>query len=81
LRIKDRIIEILREDKRPPMYIEQLMEALEIPPSQRKMLQSVLDEMVKDGQIIQTKKKKYALPEKLGYIIGRIQGNPRGFGF
>ncbi|SFQ01069.1 RNAse R [Caldicoprobacter faecalis] len=81
LRIKDKIIEILGENNRPPMYIEQLMEILGISPGEKKMLQSILDEMVKDGQIIQTKKKKYALPERLGYIIGRIQGNPRGFGF
>nr|PZN09911.1 MAG: ribonuclease R [Caldicoprobacter oshimai] len=81
MRIKDKIIEILGENNRPPMYIEQLMEILGISPGEKKMLQSILDEMVKDGQIIQTKKKKYALPERLGYIIGRIQGNPRGFGF
>lgn len=81
MRIKDKIIEILGENNRPPMYIEQLMEVLGISPGEKRVLQSILDEMVKDGQIIQTKKKKYALPEKLGYIIGRIQGNPRGFGF
>jgi ribonuclease R len=81
LKIKDKIIEILGENNRPPMYIEQLMEVLGISPGEKRVLQSILDEMVKDGQIIQTKKKKYALPEKLGYIIGRIQGNPRGFGF
>ena len=81
LSIKDKIIEVLREDKQPPMYIEQLMEVLGISPAERKVFQSILDELVKDGQIIQTKKKKYALPEKLGYIIGKIQGNPRGFGF
>ncbi|MCM8901573.1 ribonuclease R [Caldicoprobacter algeriensis] len=81
MKIKDKIIEILGENNRPPMYIEQLMEVLGISPGEKRVLQSILDEMVKDGQIIQTKKKKYALPEKLGYIIGRIQGNPRGFGF
>ncbi|MBM7582686.1 ribonuclease R [Caldicoprobacter guelmensis] len=81
MKIKEKILEILDEDKRPPMYIEQLMEVLGISPGEKRMLQSILNEMVKDGQIIQTKKKKYALPEKLGYIIGRIQGNPRGYGF
>ena len=57
------------------MYIEQLMNVLGI--SWRKVVfQSILDEMVKDGQVVQTKK-KYALPESLD-IIGRIQGNARG---
>jgi ribonuclease R len=63
------------------MYIEQLMDLMDISPGEKVIFQSILDEMVKDGQVIQTKKKKYALPESLGYIIGRIQGNARGFGF
>jgi len=81
LNIKERILDVLGNSNQPPMYIEQLMDLMDISPGEKVIFQSILDEMVKDGQVIQTKKKKYALPESLGYIIGRIQGNARGFGF
>ena len=47
------------------MYIEQLMNVLGISPGEKVVFQSILDEMVKDGQVVQTKKKKYTLPESL----------------
>ncbi|NLO83307.1 MAG: ribonuclease R [Clostridiales bacterium] len=81
MNIKERILDVLGNSNQPPMYIEQLMDLMDISPGEKVIFQSILDEMVKDGQVIQTKKKKYALPESLGYIIGRIQGNARGFGF
>ena len=37
--------------------------------------------MAQKGRLVQTKKKKYALPEELGYLTGRLQGNAKGFGF
>ena len=81
MNIKEKILDTLGRGNQPPMYIEQLMNVFGISPGEKVVFQSILDEMVKDGQVVQTKKKKYALPESLGYIIGRIQGNARGFGF
>ena len=78
MNIKEKILDTLGRGNQPPMYIEQLMNVLGISPGEKVVFQSILDEMVKDGQVVQTKKKKYALPESLGYIIGRIQGNARG---
>ncbi|NLX70106.1 MAG: ribonuclease R [Clostridiales bacterium] len=81
MKIKEKVLEVLNENNQPPLYIEQLMDIIGISPGEKGVFQSILDEMIKDGHIVQTKKKKYAIPERLGYIIGRIQGNPRGFAF
>ena len=37
--------------------------------------------MEKAGQIVLTRKHRYGLPEKMGLLVGRLQGNPKGFGF
>jgi len=37
--------------------------------------------MVEEGRLIQTKKRKYGIPEDFGYLAGRLQGNAKGFGF
>ncbi len=40
-----------------------------------------LKELAKEGRVIITRRGKAALPQQLGLIYGRIQGNGRGFGF
>lgn len=37
--------------------------------------------MVEEGRLVKTRKERYARPETLGMIRGRLQGNARGFGF
>lgn len=42
---------------------------------------SAMHIMVNEGLIMKSRKGKMALPEHLGYIIGKLQGNPKGFAF
>ena len=79
--IKDKILEILREKNTPPLFPDKLMEILEISDQDRYIFLNILDDMVEDGKLVMTRKKKYALPETLGFLVGRIQGNPKGFAF
>lgn len=78
---KEKIIEVLKEKNTPPLFPDQLMELLELSRDDREIFLDILDEMVESGQLVMTRKKKYALPEVLGLLVGRIQGNPRGFAF
>lgn len=41
----------------------------------------IIQELETTGKIIRTKKNKYALPEKMGLILGEIKTTPKGFGF
>jgi ribonuclease R len=79
--IEQKIIDLLASKDVIPLYAEQLMEEFEIPESEENNFRDQLDEMVQKGKLVQTKKKKYALPEELGFITGRLQGNAKGFGF
>lgn len=44
-------------------------------------LGAILDDLVREGLLFQTRRERYALPHTLGLIRGRLQGNARGFGF
>lgn len=79
--IKEKILEILREKNTPPLFPDRLMEILEISEQDRYIFLDILDDMVEEGKLVMTRKKKYALPETLGFLVGRLQGNPKGFAF
>jgi len=81
LDIKEKILEILREKNTPPLFPDKLMEILEISEQDRYIFLDILDDMVEDGKLVMTRKKKYALPETLGFLVGRLQGNQKGFAF
>ena len=63
------------------MFPDKLMEILEISEQDRYIFLDILDDMVEDGKLVMTRKKKYALPETLGFLVGRLQGNQKGFAF
>lgn len=72
----------MREKAYNPMKIKELMEALEIKErAQKKEFEVLLKEMQQEGTIIQTKKRKYGVPERMNLVVGRLQGHAKGFGF
>lgn len=81
LTIKERIVEFMRTSAYNPMLEEELAEALGIEKSDRKIFSNLLEEMTAEGLIIQTRKKRFGVPERMGLIVGRLQGHAKGFGF
>ncbi len=57
---------------------EELMELLSW---SEETVTTVLHVMGNEGRVFRTKKNKYALPETLGFLKGKFQGNQKGFGF
>jgi len=74
-------LQLLREEDYKPSKIEEIMDMLHIDYNQRKILEATLKEMEKEGLVFKTKRGKYALPERLGLVRGRIDGHPKGYGF
>lgn len=78
---KNQILSFLKENNTRP-YIEMtLMEELGVEPIDRSTFVALLEELEDDGQIIKTKKGKYAAPEFFGIYVGKLQIAQRGFGF
>ncbi len=78
---KERIVEFMRESAYNPMLEEELAKALELSKEDKKQFSNLLDEMEREGLIIKTRKKRYGVPELMGLVVGRLQGNAKGFGF
>lgn len=80
-KIKDSILEFMRQDAYKPMLPEEIATAFQVDRGQYREFIKVLDEMEKEGLIFKTKKEKYGVPEKMNLVIGRLQGHPKGYGF
>lgn len=59
----------------------ELAEALDINREQIPLFTKLLEEMVTEGLVIRTRKKRYGVPERMGLIVGKLQGHAKGFGF
>ncbi len=78
---KQIILDFLSDEKFPPLNVEEIMLMLDIPFDDREELSDILSELIGENLIIKTSKKKYASPEKLGYLVGRVSVTRGGFGF
>ncbi|HZK35262.1 MAG TPA: ribonuclease R [Bacillota bacterium] len=79
--LQKKIVEILKDKGGIPLYEEQFSGEAELHDKSLEEVTKALTNMVDSGMLIQTKKKKYGLPEDFGYLAGRLQGNAKGFGF
>ena len=79
--IKDKILEFMRTSAYNPMLEGELAEALDINREQIPLFTKLLEEMVTEGLVIRTRKKRYGVPERMGLIVGKLQGHAKGFGF
>ncbi|PNL90232.1 ribonuclease R [Aggregatibacter aphrophilus] len=75
------ILQIIREQN-SPMSREEIFAALGISEGeQQEAMRRRLRAMENDGQLVFTKRKCYALPEKLDLLKGMVIGHREGFGF
>ncbi len=78
---KNRILSFMRDQAYNPLKFDELLISLDVPSEDRGVFQTLLDNMIEDGLIIKTRKERFAVPERMGLITGKFQGNIKGFGF
>ncbi len=78
---EEKIILFMKEDSYIPLLLEELIGVLDVPKDEIGNFLTVIDKLENEGKIIKTKKKRYNLPENVGIVIGKFQGNERGYGF
>jgi len=76
---KEELLEYMHLKSYKPLSVEELIQELEI--TDIDSFRQMLRELEERGQIIQNRKGKYGLPQKMNLIVGRIQGNAKGFAF
>ncbi|PHI41233.1 ribonuclease R [Actinobacillus succinogenes] len=78
---RDFILQIIREQNQP-VSREELLKIFAIKDDERtEAIRRRLRAMENDGQLVFTKRKRYALPEKLDLLKGTVIGHRDGYGF
>ncbi|SKC90157.1 ribonuclease R [Maledivibacter halophilus] len=78
---KELLLEFMKEQAYKPMLNSELANVFDIKSEEMGYFIKLLDEMENEGAIIKTKKKRYAIPERMNLIVGRLQCSQKGFGF
>ncbi len=81
LSIRDKILEFMRETAYSPMLDMELANVFEIGSEGIEEFYSILEHMEQRGEIIKTKKNRYAAPERMNLMVGKLQQHAKGFGF
>lgn len=81
MHIHETILSFMRETAYKPMNISELTKVFAIKRSEMKDFKKLLKIMERDGLIIKNRYDLYGVPERMGLVIGRLQGNAKGFGF
>ncbi len=79
-RLEEGIFEALRRFNKP-LKAREIAKYLGIPAEERQRLREKLKELAKKGKLVKLKGAKYALPEKLNLIVGKLCVYREGFGF
>lgn len=79
--IKETLLSFMREEAYRPMDIQELVAVFDISKNEYTDFKWTLKIMEKEGLIVRTKKDKFAIPERMGLITGKLQVHKKGFGF
>ncbi len=81
MNIRETVVEFMREKAYKPMSIYELASGVGISKNEFDMFQDVIIEMEKDGEVIRNRADYYGVPEKMGLVVGKLQGHQKGYGF
>ena len=77
----ERVLSFIKDDNFPPMKRNEMAILMEVSPEDRQEFEDIIDELLHQGKIVETKKGKLAAAEKFNIFAGTFIGNLKGFGF
>jgi len=78
---REAILEFMRESAYNPMLLEELIKVFDIQKDEKNTFYKLLDDMEAEGEIFKTRRNRYGVPERMSLVVGKLQGNAKGFGF
>jgi ribonuclease R len=78
---RDLLLKFISSPRYRPMRRAELYRHFGITGSQSQAMRHLLNAMERDGELVRVKENRYALPQELGLITGRLEVTPKGFGF
>lgn len=79
--LKEKIIELVNNKEYRLLDKEKMSKKLGITKEWKKEFYKVIEEMKKDGSIIEDNRERLGTPEGMGLILGKVQISRKGFGF
>lgn len=79
--ISEKILELMNEESYKNLTFKELSMIFASNKSDEKFLGEVLEKLMDSGEVLKTKKGKYGLAIRNGFVKGIIKINPKGFGF
>ena len=76
-----RILQRLRRSRKGPLKAKELAKALKVPAKAYEAFQALLEALETDGKIYLVKGRRYAIPEKINLVVGRLTITRNGDGF
>lgn len=79
---REQLLDYMESDIYKPLTAQELCDVFDIvQASDFRDFIKLLNEMEDDGHIMRTKNNRYALPEQMNLVVGKLQMKARGFGF
>jgi ribonuclease R len=78
---REALIPLLAQTSYQPLDEKALTRKLHVPPQEISAFETFLREEEAAGRIMQVRHSLYVLPRRLGFSVGHLQMNERGFGF
>lgn len=79
--MQEDLLKQIRDKIDHPATARELLQVLKIPREARASFKRHLDTLVGSGALVQIRGNRYGLPDRMNLVVGRVQMNPRGFGF
>ena len=79
--IREKILEFINSNEYKPMIKEEILVKFDIDKSAKQEFFKILESLEKEGLIFKTSNERYVPINNDYLIVGKLQGNERGFGF
>ncbi len=77
---EDQILSLFKKTKKA-LLLREIYHFLGIPSQEREKIRKIIKNLVESGKIVQIRKRRYALSERLSVAKGKLRVHPDGFGF
>lgn len=81
MEVKEKLLSFMQEHAYKPMNLKELERVFDIKRADSQNFLMVLGEMENDGQVVKTRTSHYGVPERMGLVVGKMQGHAKGYGF
>jgi ribonuclease R len=78
---RDELLKRFKERSYRPLHLREMLITFRVPTEERRTFKRLVKELLRDGEIIKTRKNTYGLPEKMSLVVGSLQCHRDGYGF